>query len=143
MTRSIDRRRFIRTTSTTLALFGAIPGPRGAEAPSRRLTVGVIGLGRGQDHVNALRQIAGVEVAWLCDVDANRLAQAAKSLDGKQDRTPKTTQDFRRILEDPTVDAVTIAAPNFWHAPATILACAAGKHVYVEKPESHNAREGS
>ena len=51
-------------------------------------------------------------------------------------------KDFRRILDDPSVDALFIATPNFWHAPATILACAAGKHVYVEKPGSHNAREG-
>ena len=49
--------------------------------------------------------------------------------------------DFRRVLDDKSVDILSIAAPNFWHAPATILACSAGKHVYVEKPGSHNPHE--
>jgi len=59
-----------------------------------------------------------------------------------QERPAKFVKDFREILSDPEVDVISIAAPNFWHAPATILACQAGKHVYVEKPGSHNAREG-
>ncbi len=141
----MNRRHFLQRSSTTaagLALYGATPGLRGAEAPSRRVRVGVMALGRGLDHVQALQQIPGVEVAWLCDIDANRVAAAAKWLDGKQDRTARTTPDFRRILDDPSVDAITIATPNFWHAPATILGCAADKHVYVEKPGSHNAQEG-
>ena len=141
----MNRRTFLQSSSATaagLALYGAIPGARGAEAPSRRIVVAVIALGRGLDHVRALQQIPGVEIGWLCDIDNTRLAAAAKWLDGKQDRTARTTQDFRQILDDRGVDAVTIATPNFWHAPATILACAAGKHVYVEKPGSHNAQEG-
>ncbi len=140
----MNRRRFVTVSSAAagLAAWGAAPGSHGADAPSRKVVVGVIGLGRGSDHVRALLQIRGVEVAWLCDVDANRLAQAAKLVVGKQERTARTTQDLRRILEDRVVDAVTIATPNYWHAPAAILACQAGKHVYVEKPGSHNAREG-
>ncbi len=141
----MNRRRFLQTSSTVatgLALHGAIPGARGADAPSRRTRVGVMGLGRGMDHVRALQQIPGVEVSWLCDIDTNRIAAAAKWLDGKQDRTAQTAQDFRRLLDDASLDAISIAAPNFWHAPATILACSAGKHVYVEKPGSHNAQEG-
>jgi predicted dehydrogenase len=59
----------------------------------------------------------------------------------KQERKPKGVTDFRRILDDPEVDVLSIAAPNHWHAPATILACSAGKHVYVEKPGSHNPWE--
>jgi len=99
----LDRRRFLTQTSASvagLAALGALPAARGADAPSRRVVVGVIGLGRGSDHVKALLQIRGVEVAWLCDVDANRLAQAAKLVVGKQERTPQTTQDLRRILDD-------------------------------------------
>lgn len=141
----MNRRHFLQSSSTVttgLALFGAIPGLRGADTPSRRIRVGVMGLGRGMDHVRALQQIPGVDVAWLCDIDTHRIAAAAKWLDGKQERTAKTTQDFRQMLDDASVDAITIAAPNFWHAPATILACSAGKHVYVEKPGSHNAQEG-
>ena len=141
----MNRRHFLKTTSsvsTGLALYGAIPGLRGAEAPSRRIRVGVMGLGRGLDHVQALRQIPGVEVAWLCDIDTQRIAAAMKAVEGKLERTPQTTQDFRRMLEDGSLEAITIAAPSFWHAPATILACTAGKHVFVEKPGSHNAQEG-
>lgn len=103
--------------------------------------VGVIGLGRGGDHIKALQQIENVEVAYVCDVDSERTGKAAKAL-GKSPRPPKTVQDFRQALDDKNLDAVFIAAPNHWHAPATILACSAGKHVYVEKPGSHNAREG-
>lgn len=101
-----------------------------------------MGLGRGMDHARGLLQIPNVEVRWLCDIDTNRSAAAAKTVVTKQEKEPKQTQDFRRMLEDKELDAVFIATPNFWHAPATILACQAGKHVYVEKPGSHNAREG-
>jgi predicted dehydrogenase len=141
----MNRRHFLKSSSTvttTLALYGAVPGLRGADAPSRRIRVGVMGLGRGMDHVRALQQIPGVEVAWLCDIDTRRIDAAAKWMDGKQERTARTTQDFRQMLDDSSIEAITIAAPSFWHAPATILACSAGKHVYVEKPGSHNAQEG-
>ena len=111
----MNRRHFLKTTSsvsTGLALYGAIPGLRGAEAPSRRIRVGVMGLGRGLDHVQALRQIPGVEVAWLCDIDTQRIAAAMKAVEGKLERTPQTTQDFRRMLEDGSLEAITIAAPR-------------------------------
>lgn len=140
---SVSRRDFLRAggvLTTSLAL-GKAPALLAAETPSRRIRVGVMGLGRGRDHVNAFLQVPGVEVAWLCDVDERRLAPAAKAVADKTGREPRTARDFRRMLEDPGVDAVSIATPNFWHAPATILACAAGKHVYVEKPGSHNAQE--
>ena len=101
-----------------------------------------MGLGRGMDHVNALASIPGITISYVCDVDSQRLAKAVQLVSGKQSSPPKSVSDFRRILDDRTVDALTIAGPNHWHAPATILACAAGKHVYVEKPGSHNAREG-
>lgn len=140
----MNRRTFLSTTGRAagaLALYGAIPGTRGADAPSRQLRVGVIGLGRGFDHVKALVQIPGVQVAWLCDIDDHRAAAAAKWLEGKQERAAKTTRNLQHLLDDSALDGVTIATPNFWHAPATILACKAGKHVYVEKPGSHNAQE--
>ena len=140
----MNRRTFLSTTGRAagaLALYGAIPGARGANAPSRQLRVGVIGLGRGFDHVKALVQIPGVQVAWLCDIDDHRAAEAAKWLAGKQEPAAKTTRNLQHLLEDSALDGVTIATPNFWHAPATILACQAGKHVYVEKTGSHNAQE--
>ena len=138
----LNRRRFLVKTSAATALLGAAPALLAADSPNKKLVVAVMGLGRGKDHLAALVQIPNVEIAWLCEVDSSRLAQAAKFMSGKQPTAPRTAQDVRRVLEDPAVDALFIAAPNFWHAPATILACAAGKHVYVEKPGSHNAREG-
>lgn len=137
------RRQFLQTSgalAATLAL-GQAPAVLSADAPSRRVRVGVMGLGRGRDHITAYLQIPDVEIAYVCDVDTRRLAPAVKSIRDKSGKEPQAVQDFRRMLEDPTLDAVSIAAPNFWHAPATILACAAGKHVYVEKPGSHNGRE--
>ncbi len=135
-----SRRTFVKqTTALTLGLAAA-PLLR-AQSPSRKLVVGVMGMGRGADHVRALLQIPNVEIAYLADVDESRFPRGMKQFE-KAPRQPKVVKDFRRILEDKDVDALFVAAPNHWHAPATILACAAGKHVYVEKPGSHNAREG-
>jgi predicted dehydrogenase len=125
-----------------LALQPTFPALRAAGSPNRRLVFGVMGLGRGADHVRALLALPEVEIAYVCDVDERRLTAGAKLVTGQQSRPVQAVKDVRRILDDNTVDALTIAAPNHWHAPATILACAAGKHVYVEKPGSHNAREG-
>jgi predicted dehydrogenase len=132
----IDRRTFLQGA----ALAGT--GLAAAGQPGGRLAVAVIGLGRGLDHLAALVRLPDAEVRYLCDVDKNRLAHGLKAAEGKAARTPRGVGDFRTILDDPAVDAVFIATCNHWHAPLTILACAAGKHVYVEKPGSHNAREG-
>jgi predicted dehydrogenase len=83
-----------------------------------------------------------VELAYLCEIDENRLSSGLKTVQTKTGTAPKGVSDFRRILEDKSVDGITFALPNHWHAPATILACSAGKNVYVEKPGSHNAHEG-
>jgi len=145
MSPSIRRRTFLKQTTlvgASLATVGPLSRLGAAESPGHTLVVGVMGLGRGFDHIQALRQIPDVEIAYVCDVDDSRLARAAKAASDKQPRPAKGVKDFRRILDDGAVDALFIAAPNFWHAPATILACAARKHVYVEKPGSHNPREG-
>lgn len=140
-----NRRHFLKQSTALTAGLAALGGPailESAQSPGERLVVGVMGLGRGLDHVRALLQIPNAEIAYLCDVDDERLNRAAKTAFASAEKKPRTVKDFRRILDDPAVDALFIAAPNFWHAPATILACAAGKHVYVEKPGSHNAHEG-
>jgi predicted dehydrogenase len=138
-----SRRTFLKQTAAASAVASiGFPAIQAAESPGERLFVGVMGLGRGLDHVRALLDISNVEVMYLCDIDDRQLEKAAKTVGGKQDRSPKQVKDFRRILDDNTVNALFIAAPNHWHAPATILGCSAGKHVYVEKPGSHNAREG-
>ena len=111
--------------------------------PSRQIKVGVIGLGRGKDHLRALLQVKGVKIAAVCDVDSRRLTEGARQVEaGGQAEKPATFTDLRKMLEDKSLDAVTVATGNFWHAPATLLALQAGKHVYVEKPGSHTAQEG-
>jgi predicted dehydrogenase len=139
-----SRRQFIARAGLAAGLAAtAIPSILAAgDPPSERVRLAVVGLGRGMDHVAALLAVPHAEVAFVCDVDERRAAAAADRVEKQSGRRPRIHRDFRRLLEERELDAVTIAMPNFWHAPATILACAAGKHVYVEKPGSHNPREG-
>ena len=111
-------------------------------SPGDRIVVGVIGMGRGRGHLASYLQLKNVEVSHVCDLDPARLGVGEKLVNGKQkQRNVKAVQEFERILEDRDVNLVSIAMPNFWHAPAAILAASAGKHVYVEKPGSHNPWE--
>jgi predicted dehydrogenase len=141
-----SRRDFSRGTAAAaagLAVAQTFSNARAQEAPGNKLLDGVMGLGRGKAHVAGWLAVPGVEVAYLCDVDSTRGEEAARIVQrAGQERPAKFVKDFREILGVAEVDILSIAAPNFWHAPATILACQAGKHVYVEKPGSHNAREG-
>jgi predicted dehydrogenase len=140
---TLSRRNFVKSAGVAgAATFATLPNIYGQKAPSRKLRVGVMGLKRGSAHITGFQAVPNVEIAYVCDVDKNRAAEGAK-LANKGQKTPtKVTGDFRRILEDDSVDILSIAAPNFWQAPATILACEAGKHVYVEKPGSHTPGEG-
>jgi predicted dehydrogenase len=99
--------------------------------------------GRGRDHMRLLTKIAGVEVVAFCDPDQTRLAEKGAEFEKLSGKKPRLEQDLRRILDDHSIDAVTIATCNHWHALATIWACQAGKHVYVEKPVCHDFFEGS
>jgi predicted dehydrogenase len=108
-----------------------------------RVTVGVIGAGgMGGNHLRLLAARRDVDVAYVCDVDRDRLAAAASVVEKGSGKAPEGAKDLRRVLDDRRVDAVWIATPDHWHAPAAILALDAGKHVYVEKPCCHNIREG-
>ena len=125
---------------TVAPLLSASKGWAGA---NDRLRVAVIGLGgRGRDHMLTLARIADVEVAAFCDPDEERMGERAREFTAQTGRTPKLETDLRRILDDRSIDAITIAAPNHWHALATIWGCRAGKHVYVEKPVAHDPAEG-
>lgn len=115
---------------------------RGRESANETIRVGVMGLGRGTAHVNATLDIPNADVAYVCDVDQRRVNASLNALKKRGKTQVQGVRDFHRILEDPSVDALMIATCNHWHAPATILGCSAGKHVYVEKPGSHNPREG-
>lgn len=136
------RRSFLKSS----ALAGvAVAGPNlllgQAKGANSRFRVGVMGLKRGKGHIKALLDVPNCEIAYVCDVDDDRLASGDNTIIGKQREEVKKVSDFRRILDDPEIDALSIAAPNFWHTPAAVLACQAGKHVYVEKPGSYDAYE--
>lgn len=135
----MNRRQFL---VGTLAAAGSTLILKGAERPNKKIVVGVMGTnGRGMAHISAFLALPNVEVGYVCDVDSRAVDKAAAAVERAQSRKPKGVTDFRRILDDPEVHVLSIAAPNHWHAPATILACSAGKHVYVEKPGSYCPKE--
>jgi predicted dehydrogenase len=142
---SPSRRDFLKTSAATTlgaAMTDRVPAFLTSRSPNDKIVVAVVGLhGRGAVHAqNFGREIPNAEVAYLCDVDSAVLAKALKDADASS-RTPKGIGDFRRALDDKTVDVVSIATPDHWHTPMAILAMKAGKHVYLEKPSSHNPRE--
>lgn len=97
---------------------------------------------RGSQLAEQFAQQAGCRIAYVCDPDERAIAKGIAAATSRGAAKPQGIRDFRQALDDPAVDALICAAPNHWHAPATILACQAGKHVYVEKPCSHTAAEG-
>lgn len=136
-----DRRTFLTTSgqcAAAISAAGVLSKQSSANLAANKIRVGIIGLGgQGKGHLGSYRSLPDVEIAWLCDTDEKRLKDASALAPDA-----KTTGDLRKILDDSTVDAVSIATPDHWHTPASLLALSAGKHVYVEKPCSHNVREG-
>lgn len=125
------------------ATLGAAPGPRPKESANEKVIVGVMGLGgRGSYLARLFAGLPNVEVAYLADPKNTNLETNAKKIQQVSGKTPKIVSDFRRVLDDRDVNAVIIATPDHWHSPGTILACQAGKDVYVEKPASHSIWEG-
>lgn len=141
---SMTRRDFLKQTSVLtagLAVAGTVSA-RAAVGASERVRIAVIGCnGRGMNHIASYLELPNVEITHICDVDKRAIEKGLAAVGKKQEKKPQGVQDLRRVLDDSSVDAVSIATPDHWHAPATILSCAAGKHVYVEKPGSHNLRE--
>ncbi len=144
MNPSINRRVFLQRTAALgagLAAWRTITPVTAADA-NAKLVVAVMGCnGRGMAHIDGLTAVPNVEIAYICDVDSRAIEKGIKAVAKKTGKEPKGVKDFRHVLDDKSVDAISIATPNHWHAIATILACAAGKHVYVEKPGSHDAHE--
>jgi len=107
------------------------------------IRVAVIGCNsRGASMAGTFARQKNAEVIYICDVDDIAMQKGIKSVREVTGKEPKGVRDFRKILDDKDLDAVYIAAPDHWHAPASILSLKAGKHVYVEKPLSHNPHEG-
>jgi predicted dehydrogenase len=132
-----SRRSFIKESAIAAAAIGVAPTVKAAGA-NGKLVVGQIGCGnRSKTLVPAVNTLKNVELAYVCDPDSDRAAATAKLAGGA-----KIVGDLRKVLDDKSVDAVLIATPDHWHAPAALLAMEAGKHVYLEKPCSHTLREG-
>ena len=143
MSDSLDRRQFLGRTAASGAVASlAVSTARADDSPNDKVVVGVMGLSRGRALAVGFAKQPNVEVKYVCDVDKTRADSGASVVEGAGHKRPEAIGDFRRMLDDKDVDALVCAAPNHWHAPATIIACSAGKHVYVEKPCSHNPREG-
>ena len=143
-----SRREFLKTSAVAAAV-AAVPGPvRALGTPSRvmgandRVRVAIVGLrGRGQNHITGYGALPNVEIAALCDIDDNVMSQRLAQV-RKMGFQPKTYVDIRKLLDDKSIDAVSIATPHHWHAVMAIWSMQAGKDVYVEKPCSHNLWEG-
>ena len=139
----MNRRKFIKNTTVTAAGITILNFPVfGKNAPSNKVIAAVMGVNsRGAYLAKCFSQLNNVEVAYLCDVEEKAIANG---LEGVKDaaRKPTVIKDIRELLTKKDFDALIIATPDHWHAPATLLAVAHGKHVYVEKPCGHNAYEG-
>ena len=139
------RRQFIKSSSASISALATVHLTSGlrAASPNDKVSLGIIGPGgMGRNHIGNLNKRKDVHIAFVCDPDSNHQAKAANMVESGTGIKPKQLGDMREMLEVKSVDAVFIATPDHWHAPAAILAAEAGKHVYVEKPCSHNVREG-
>ncbi len=145
---SKTRRTFLKTTAVSAASACAAPAVVRGQNLSSKIRVVVIGMGgRASSHTASLIALqddtsVGVELAGICDCDKTKLNVAVKHLSETAGHALIGYDDMRRVLDDPTIDAVTFATPNHWHALGVIWGCQASKDVYVEKPGSHNIFEG-
>ena len=144
-----SRRSFIQKTAlgTTGALLGSsslsAKSYRKVMGANDRIQVAIAGLGRRVGAIYAPVELKSnnVELVYLCDVMESQRVKAAKEMTPRLGYTPKLENDIRKVLEDKKVDALFNLTPDHWHAPGSIMALKEGKHVYVEKPCSHNMAE--
>lgn len=146
-----SRRDFIRNAAlgtAALSVGGILPGFSSKSygrivGANEKIVVSMMGVNsRGKSLARNFAAQANCEVAHICDVDSRAIITCMEAIKDRQTVVPKAFGDFRKSLESKDIDAMVIAAPDHWHAPASLLAMKAGKHVYVEKPCSHNPNEG-
>jgi len=147
-----SRRKFIKNVAASSAAlsFGGVAfgmsakGYRNIIGANDRINVAMIGVNsRGKSMSGTFASQKNANVACICDVDERAIPKAiAAAMEVNPAIKPKSEKDCRKVMEDKTIDAIYIATPDHWHAPLTIMGCQAGKHVYVEKPVSHNPHEG-
>jgi len=148
MNKKISRRDFVKKGSVGL-VGGAVLLSANAKSYANiigandRINIAIQGLGRryGGYEEAIVRKNSNVKLLYLCDVMESQRIKAAKRFANKISNKPKLENDFRNVLDDKNVDAVFIATPDHWHTPGAIMAMKAGKHVYLEKPCSHNPKE--
>ncbi|MBM4026382.1 MAG: Gfo/Idh/MocA family oxidoreductase [Planctomycetes bacterium] len=138
----VNRREFLKSSLGTAAMVAVLP-QRPSHAANEKVTIGLMGCGgRGTQVAQMFASRPDARIVYLCDPDSHRSARALPTIEKAQGKAPQVVQDFRRILDDKSVDVLLNATPDHWHGLGTILACQAGKDVYVEKPMCHNAWEG-
>jgi predicted dehydrogenase len=148
--RFLSRRDFLKDSAALAALLAggrllAADEPKTEKKgdANDRLNVAVIGVhGRGMSHVGGFANKNNCQIVTICDVDEDVIGKAMAAVELAQGKAPKYEKDLRKVMEDKSIDVVTIATPNHWHALAAIWAMQNGKDVYVEKPVSHNVSEG-
>ncbi|HUG93086.1 MAG TPA: Gfo/Idh/MocA family oxidoreductase [Planctomycetaceae bacterium] len=141
----LTRRHFLKTSIAAGATF-AISGTKSSGnvlGSNDRIRVAVAGInGRGTSHIDGFAKMQNVEVAYLVDPDTRLYDSRMKRVADIQGKSPQPITDIRQVLDDDSIQVVSIATPNHWHSLMAIWACQAGKDVYVEKPLSHNVHEG-
>src|SRR5882762_2979671 len=141
--KKLGRREFLRTTSLATAGVTILNFPiYGKMAPSNKVVIAVMGVNsRGAYLAKSFSQLTGVEVAYICDVEEKAIQNGLTALK-EAPRQPTIIRDIRKLVAQKDFDALVIAAPDHWHAPAALLGAAHDKHVYVEKPCGQNPYEG-
>ncbi len=142
----MNRRKFLKTTGVSAASLGVAaswPTILRARRPADLISVAVMGVNsRGAALVDGFAAASDCVVRTICDVDSRAMERAVSNLVKGGYTRPEGDDDVRRVLEDPSIDALVVAAPDHWHAPVALMALQAGKHVYLEKPCSHSPAEG-
>ena len=134
----MHRRYFLMGSAAAPAVIRASALP----SPNDTVRVASVGFnGQGRAHIQAYLKMPNVEIAAMCDVDESVLEKGCKMAEAAGKKRPAAYPDLRKLLEDKSIDAISIATPNHWHTLQTIWGCQAGKDVYVEKPCSYNVFE--
>ena len=133
----MDRRSFLVSSAAALGASSSVFG-----SPSDTVRIACVGIGgRGRNHIDSYSKLENVEIAAICDIDDSHIGNGLKQIEHLGKKKPETYKDIRKLLEDKSIDAISISSPNHWHTLMAVWACQAGKDVYVEKPCSHNIFE--
>ncbi len=138
----MDRRTFLGG-AIAAGVAAGVNRVQAERSANERVAVCVMGVrGRGGNLLNTFAGLPDVDIKYVCDIDESVLSSRVAQVADKTGRRPEAIKDFRRALDDKSLDALVMGTPDHWHALPTILACQAGKDVYVEKPDGHNILEG-